>query len=203
VPIQKGQAWGAPAPLPDDGIVVASDAEARVAVEDARRAGRPLPVLGLVGGDLCRTLGGGGRDPIRLRSADAVTFPIDLGAVLVDGRLHWFVAHVVARSRGWRRAFVAMNAQWYGGWNLGPRAHPNDGLLDTYDARLRPSDLLKVRARLRYGAHLPHPRITERRAASVQVSFDRALSIELDGVAIGSARELSVRLEPDALTVVV
>jgi hypothetical protein len=200
--IQKGQAWGTPAPLPDDGVVVASDAEARAAVEDARRAGRRLPVLGLVGGDLCRTLGGG-RDPIRLRSAEAMTVPIDLGAVLVDGRLHWFVAHLVAKSRGWGRAFVAMNAQWYGDWNLGPRAHPNDGLLDTYDARLRPSDLLKIRARLRHGAHLPHPRITERRATAVQVSFDRALSIELDGVGIGSARELSVRLEPDALTVVV
>ena len=203
MPIQKGQAWGRPEPLPEDGVVVRSDAEARVAVEDTRRTGRPPPVLGLLGGDLYRTLGGRGTEVSRLRSREAVTFPVDLGAVLVDGRMHWFVAHLVARSRWWRRAFVAMNAQWYRTWNLGPRAHPNDGLLDTYDARLRFTDLLKVRARIRQGEHLPHPRIDEHRAASLQVSFDRALSIELDGVTVGPARTLSLRVEPDGLTVVI
>jgi hypothetical protein len=202
VPIQKGRSWGLPAPLPDDGIVVATDAEARAVVTDARRTDRRVPVLGLVGGDLCRTLGGG-VDRARLRSSDAMTFSIDLGAVLVDGRLHWFVAHLVARSRWWGRALVAMNAQWYGEWNLGPRAHPNDGLLDIYDARLGLGDLLKVRGRVRQGAHLPHPRITERRVAGFQISLDRSLPIEVDGIGIGSARALSVRIEPDALTVVV
>jgi diacylglycerol kinase family enzyme len=130
-------------------------------------------------------------------------FPIDVGAVLLDGRLHRFVAHLIARNRSWQRVFVAMNAQWYGEWNLGPRAHPNDGLIDTYDARLWPADLLKVRARLRHGAHLPHPRIAERRTGALQVVFDRALAVELDGVRIGAATALSVRVEPDALTVVV
>ena len=42
-----------------------------------------------------------------------------------------------------------MNAQWVGGLNLGPRAHPNDGLLDVYDARLGLTDVVKVRARAR------------------------------------------------------
>ncbi len=200
--IAKGQAWGAPGALPTDGIVVASDAEARAVVDEARRAGRPVPVLGLMGGDLCRTLGGTG-DRGRLTSPDAMTFPVDLGAALLDGRLHWFVAHLVARTRGWGRVFVAMNAQWRGPWNLGPRAHPGDGLLDTYDAHLSPSDRLKVRARLGHGAHLPHPHITERRAAAVQVDFDRPLPVELDGTALGRARTLSVRIEPEALRVVV
>jgi hypothetical protein len=203
MPIQKGQAWGTPGPLPDDGLVVKTDAEARAAIEDARRAGRQLPVIGLLGGDLYRTLGGRATDAGGLRSADAVTFPVDLGAVLVDGRLHWFVAHLIARNRLWTRVFVAVNAQWYGDWNLGPRAHPDDGLLDTYDARLRPSDLLMVRSRLRRGNHLPHPGIVERRAPSVHLSFDRPLSVTLDRVPIGPARTLSVRVEPDALTVVV
>jgi hypothetical protein len=200
--IEKGQAWGAPGPLPADGMIVTSDAEARRLVEEARRAGRPLPVLGLLGGDLCRTLGGTG-DRGRLMSPEAMTFPVDLGAVLVDGRLHWFVAHLVARTRAWGRVFVAMNAQWRGSWNLGPRAHPGDGLLDTYDARLTASDRLKVRARLGHGAHLPHPRITERRAAATQVEFDRPLAVELDGTSLGRARTLSVRVELEALRVVV
>ena len=183
--------------------MVRNDAEARAVIEDARRAGRQLPAIGLLGGDLYRTLGGRGTGAERLRSADAVTFPVDLGAVLVDGRLYWFVAHLVARNRWWTRVFAAMNAQWYGDWNLGPRAHPDDGLLDTYDARLRPADLLVVRTRLPNGSHLPHPGIAERRAASVQVSFDRPRSVTLDRVAIGPATTLSVRVEPDALTVVV
>src|SRR6185369_10188758 len=98
-----------------------------------------------------RTLGApGGED--RLRSPEAFTFSVDLGEALIDGRLHFFVAHLVARNRWWTRAFVAMNAQWLGGLNLGPRAHPNDGLLDIYDARLSLVDVVKVRARAHTGA---------------------------------------------------
>lgn len=200
--IEKGRPWGAPGALPADGVVASGDAEAGAALADARRRGRPLPALGLLGGDLCRTLGGPG-DAARLRSPDAVTFPVDLGEVLVDGVVHLFVAHVVAHDRLWRRVFVAMNAQWRGPWNLGPRAHPGDALVDTYDARLRLSDLPKVRARLHHGTHLPHPGIRERRARAVQVDLERPLVVEVDGVAVGRGRRLSVRVEPDALTVVV
>ena len=199
MPIAKGQPWGEPAALPDDAVVVRSDAEARAVLEDARRARRPYPALGLTGGDLCRTLGGGRGGEERLRSGQAVRFPVDLGEVLLDGRLHLFVAHLVARSRLWRRAFVAMNAQWLGDWNLGPRAHPNDGLLDSYDARLPLGQLLPVRARLHHGTHLPHPGIRERRAAALQMELDRPLPVRLDGTPVGSARTLSVRVEPDAL----
>ena len=200
--IEKGRAWGAPAPLPEHGTVVHSDAEARAVLEEARREGRPYPPLGLLGGDLCRTLGGRG-DEGRLRSDQAVTFPVDLGEALVDGVLHLFVAHLVARDRLWRNCFVAMNAQWRGPWNLGPRAHPGDAKLDTYRARLTLGDLPKVRARLHHGTHLPHPRIKERRVAAVQVDLERSLPVEVDGVGVGRGRLLSVRVEPDALSVVV
>ena len=200
--IERGRAWGEPGALPANGIVVRTDAEARAVVEEARRAGRPVPPLGLAGGDLCRTLGGTG-DVARLYSGDAMTFPVDLGAVLVDGRLHWFVAHLVVRDVLWRRAFIAMNAQWVGQLNFGPRAHPDDGRLDVYDVHLPLGGFLAVRARARTGAHLPHPGIRERRAPAVQVDLGRALPLRVDGVRIGRARNLSVRIEPDALTVVV
>jgi hypothetical protein len=202
VPIRKGEDWGAHlGPLPGDGVVVGSDAEARGVVERAIRAGEPVPPLGLTGGDLWRTLGSP-RD--RLRTDDAVTFTVDLGEALVDGRLLRFVSHLVARRQWWRgRAWLALNAAWLGEWNIGPRAHPNDGFLDVLEARLRPSELLAARARARTGAHLPHPRITERRTAAVQVSFERRTPIWLDGVPAGDARDLSVRVDPDALTVVV
>lgn len=202
--IGKGLPWGEAGPLGADGVVVSSDAEARRVLEEARSRRVPLPALGLVGGDLWRTLGGSGHgDPARLRSDEAVTFTVDLGEALVDGRLHLFVAHLAAHSPTWRRVLVAMNAQWRGDWDLGPRSHPNDGLLDTYDARLTWSDLWKVRARLPSGSHLPHPRIKERRAAALQVDFDRSMTVELDHVVVGKAHNVWVRLEADALTVVV
>jgi hypothetical protein len=198
VPIAKGSSYGEPAPVPDGLVVVRSDAEARKVLEDARRERRPYPPLGLLAGDLCRTLGGGAGPELA-----GVRFPVDLGVVLADGRLHLFVASLVARTRLWTRAFVAMNAQYLGPWDLGPRSHPGDGLLDTYDVRLKPGQLLPVRARLPAGSHLPHPGIKERRVPALQVELDRALPLRLDGDLVGRARVLSLRVEPDALVVFV
>lgn len=200
--IEKGKDWGRPGALPTDGVVVTSDREAALAVTEARRRGEPLPVLGLLGGDLCRTMGGTG-DQGRLRSSDAMTFPVDLGSVLVDGIHHLFVAHVVVRDGWWSDAFAAMNAQWLGPLNLGPRAHPDDGKLDTYRIRLTRGDLLEVRRRARLGAHLPHPRIHEERAPAVQVAMSTAQTVRVDGFVVGRAKNVSVRLEPDALQVVI
>jgi hypothetical protein len=202
VTIEKGRTWGRPAPLPDDGIVTHGDRAVSLAVERSRRDRRPVPTFGLLDGDLCRTLAGPG-DEGRLRGAEAMTFPVDAGEALVDGRVRFFVAHLVARNRWWTRAVVVMNAQWLGRLYLGPRAHPNDGLLDVFDARLRPLDLLKVRARARTGTHLPHPGIAVRRAPAVQVGFDRPLTLWLDGERVGAVRNLSVRVQADALKVVV
>jgi hypothetical protein len=184
-------------------VVVASDAEAAEVVAGARRAGVPIPPIGLVGGDLCRTLGGLG-DPGRLRSDDAMTFPVDLGEVLLDGRLEFFVAHLVVRNRFWTgRIVAAMNSTWLGSWDLGPKAHPNDGLLDVTDARLRPTELLAVRRRLPTGSHLPHPRMAMRRVPAEQLDLERPTPVHLDGRLVGRFRRLSMRVEPDALTVVV
>jgi YegS C-terminal NAD kinase beta sandwich-like domain len=201
--IRKGEPWGSPGPLPLHGVVVGSDAEARAIVTAARRAGEPVPPLGLLGGDLCRTLGGTG-DADRLRSSDAVQLPVDLGAVLVDGRLHFFVAHLVARQSWWRgRVVAAMNAEFLGAWDVAPRGHPNDGRLDVLDGDLPFDERLQVRSRLRNGTHLPHPRIDERHVAALQLDLEPPLSVHLDGEAIGPARSLSIRVEPDALLCVV
>ena len=200
MPISKGDPYGEPGDLPEGGVVVRSDAECAAVLRDARRDLLPFPILGLLGGDLCRTLGGGAGER---RALEGVRFTVDLGEALLDGRLHLFVAHLVARTRLWTRTFVAMNAQWLGDWNLGPRAHPNDGLLDTYDARLPLGQLLPVRSRLHHGAHLPHPGIKERRTAALQVELEQPLPVRLDGVAVGTAKVISVRVQPDALTVVI
>ncbi|MBV8162316.1 MAG: hypothetical protein JO265_15460 [Acidimicrobiia bacterium] len=181
MPISKGSSYGEPGALPGEGLIVHSDAEARAVIEAARREERPIPPLGLLGGDLCRTLGGPA-DEARLRSPDAMRFPVDLGVALLDGRLHLFVAHLVARTPGWGSALAAMNAQFLGPWVLGPRAHPNDGLLDVYQADLSPADRLRVRARVRHGAHLPHPRIRERRTAGMELDLRRPRPVYLDGL---------------------
>jgi hypothetical protein len=203
VPIRKGETWGAPGPLPADGIVVRSDAEARAAVTAAHRSGAPLPTLGLLGGDLCRALGGTG-DEARLRSPEAMTLPVDLGAVLVDGRLHWFVAHLVARRGWWRGRVVAvMNAQHLGPWDVAPRGHPGDGRLDVLDGDLPLGDRWRARRRLRTGTHVPHPAIAERHVAALQLELAAGSHVWLDGEDLGPARTLSIRVEPDALRCVV
>jgi len=201
--VERGQAWGQPGPLPVDGLVVRDDGQARMIVEPRRRAGERLPVLGLVGGDLCRTVGGTG-DEARLHGAEAQRLPIDLGSVLVDGRQHWFVAHLVARRAWWHGRIVAvMNAQFLGRWDAAPRAHPNDGRLDVLDADLALGDRWKAWRRLPAGAHVPHPGIKESRTSAVQLEFAKPTDVWLDGLRIGEARHLSIRVEPDALTVVV
>lgn len=201
--IERGSDWGRAGTLPEGAPIVSSDAELGALVTRHRRAGEPLPVVGLLGGDLCRTVGGRG-DTERLHSDQARMLPIDVGSVLIDGRLHWFVAHLVARRSWWRGPiWAACNAQWIGAWDVAPRAHPGDGKLDILDVRLSLGDRLAARKRLPTGTHVPHPDIAQQRTKAAQVSFDRPLTVHLDGTAIGSARQLSVRVEPDALTVVV
>jgi len=204
VTIAKGRPWGAPGRLPADGVVVRTDAEAGRIVSEARRAGTSPPVIGLLGGDLCRTLGGTG-DEARLLSERAVIFPIDIASVTVDGHQQWFVAHVVAHNRLWTRGVAALNAQWIGEWNIGPRGHPDDGRLDVYEARLTLGDVPKVRARLPTGSHLPHPRIRERRVVAADFTWERPLPVWVDGARLpgGAVRQLSVRIEPDGARVVI
>ena len=202
--IRRGEAWGSSGPLPADGVVVHTDAEARAVVERARRAGDEPPPLGLLGGDLCRTLGGRG-DEGHLRSDDATRAVVDLGSVLVDGRQHWFVAHLIARRSWWHGpVLAAMNAQWLERWDVAPRSHPNDGRLDLLTAELSLRDRTKAWRRLPQGTHVPHPDIVERRAAAAQMDLPARTSVWLDGERLpGTARTLSVRIEADALTVVV
>jgi diacylglycerol kinase family enzyme len=201
--VERGAAWGSPNPLPEDGVVVHTDAELRTVVEAARRANASIPAVGLLGGDLCRTLGGSG-DEARLRSPEATTFPVDIVAVLVDGVLHWFTAHLVARRPWWRGRVVAvMNAQFLGRWDVAPRSHPGDGRIEVLDARLSLSEQLQARRRLPTGSHLPHPKIATRSVRSWQTDLDPRTEVWLDGSKLSRARQLSIRVEPDALRVVV
>ena len=205
--IEKGKPWGRPrAELagPPPGTA-ASDAAARAVVERARRANEPVPPVVLLGGDLARTVGGGA-DPAHAAGVDAMALPCDIASVLLDGRQHWFVAHLVARRSWWHgRVYAAMNAQFVGRWDVAPRSHPNDGRLDVVDVApaMRRRDRLAARRRLPTGTHVPHPAVRTERTAAAQVTFDPPLRVWLDGVDVGEVRNVSLRVEPDALTVIV
>jgi hypothetical protein len=201
--IRKGQPWGEPGRLAAGSPVAHTDAELRAVIEAARRAGRPIGTTGVLGGDLCRTVGGPG-DPSRLAEG-GVVLPIDVARVDIDGATHWFCAHLVARRSWWfGRAVVVMNAQWLGDWDLGPRAHPNDGLLDVTDGNLPLTQRREAARRARTATHLPHPALQVRRAASHQFMFDPPLDVWLDGQrVVRRARGVTVTVEPDACHVVV
>jgi hypothetical protein len=199
VTIRKGRDWATPVPVPDDAVTVTGDAELAALVAEARSAGRPCPSVVLAGGDLSRTLGGGaGR---RRPAGQAVRVVVDLGWARLDGGPERpFAAHAVARRPAWSGPFaVAMNAAWLGSWYLGPRAHPNDGLLDITEGALAPTQRLLARRRLATGTHLPHPALRATRVAEASLAWPRALTVRLDGIRVGRARRLGLRCEPDAV----
>lgn len=203
--VERGVPWGAPGPLPEGSVVVEGDAEVGPLLEARRRAHEDLPTVGLAAGDLCRTLGGRG-DRRRLEGGEATLATVDVGEVLLDGRVRFFVAHAVVRGSSlWRGPVVAaMNAQFIGRWDVAPRSHPGDGLLDVLevDAAMGLGDRWKAWRRLRSGTHLPHPAIAVRRVAALQLDVS-GLRVELDGVRQPPAEALSIRLRPDALRVAV
>jgi putative lipid kinase YegS-like protein len=204
VTIERGQDWGRRADRPSDLVEVASDAEAGALVTRLRRADHPVPTLGLLAGDLRRTLGRA--DRVARLEREVSEFTVDLGVVVFGGEEHWFVSHVVVRRSWWRGEVVAaMNAQFLGPWDVAPRGHPNDGRLDLVRVRdMGIGDRWKAWRRLPSGTHLPHPGI-ELTAVSanngVELALSRSLRVRVDGTDVGSAERLVLRVEPDALTV--
>lgn len=191
--ISKGSPYGNPAELPAGASVAPDDA----ALAALLASGTPETVYGLDGGDLFGSLGGRGSVTHR--------YPVDLGwCELDDGTRHWFAAHLVARTHLWSGPFaVVMNATHLGPWNLGPRAHPNDGLLDITYGRLAPRQRILARKRLVSGTHLPHPDLTLKRIPEWSTDFGTPRRVWADRVAIGRTRMLTVGVRPDAGCVVI
>ena len=200
--ISKGSDWGAPGPLPDGSPVATDNPSLRALVVAQRRGGAVVPI-GLSGGDLHRTVGS--PDPGRLSSNAARHYPIDVVEVtLDDAEPTWFVAHLVAgASPMWlRRTLVVMNAAFIGPANLGPRAHPGDGLVDVTDGRVPLGEIGALRRRVGSGSHVPHPGLATSRVAAIDVVFDRPVPVRLDDEAVGSACRIRCRVLPDAATVI-
>jgi len=203
VTIRKGELWGEPGLLADDGLQIRSDIDARRELEEAAQLGRPPRDLGMIAGDLARTVGAS--DSLsRIGTPDTMRLPVDAVQVIADGVEHWFTAHLVARRPLWQGNFVvAMNAEYLGPWRMAPASHPNDGRVDLITGRLSLGDRIKARSRLVSGTHLPHPHITVRRVKTVELDLAGALEVCLDGEAVGRPKTLALTVHPDALTVVV
>ena len=197
-----GEDWGAPGLLPRDAPVVTSDSHLAelVSVDPPHRA----PAVALAGGDLCRTLGG--RGDVADRLGEKVTLaPIDAAHAVLDGHdAGPFVAHLVARGRAWTGpGLVIMNAEWMGPWQLAPRAHPGDGLLDILVGSLSLRERVVGAQRARTGAHLPHPQLSISRQAAVDHSFDEPRRVHLDGVFRGMFSSIEVSVLPAVVSVAV
>ena len=200
--IRKGSSYGEHRPLPSGSPIASSDAELRDLVVSGRSTDSTPPVIGLLGGDLYKTLGGTG-DHTRLTGEDALTVPIDLAVATVDGIDVPFVSHLLVGSLFGHDFFVAMNAQWFNEFDLGPRSHPGDGLLDITSGSLPWRQRRAALKRATTGSHLPHPRLSYRRTASETVMFDHPVTICFDGVLTMKAQSIDLCVEPDAFFVVV
>jgi len=204
--IRSGEDWGERATLPPGHPIITTDAELHRHLQDTMTADPTLPLapIGLLGGDLCKTVGGAGRRN-RFTSDEAMTLPCDLVEARLDGRLWWFAGHLVARS-SWLTGQLtfAMNAAWRGDWNVAPRSHPGDGRIEVLDTSMSAPNRLKGWRRVGHGGHVPHPDITVSKVKRYEHDGgDRARRVELDGVAVGRAVRIELRVLPGALPVVV
>lgn len=205
MPVAKGEPWGESARLPADAPIFNMDHSAARAVEFCRAKGLERPTIGLTGGDLWRTLGAPAGDADRLRAGPATRVTVDVGWVSIDGSEleHAFVAHCIARTRGWGLVLAVMNAEWLDEWDVAPKSHPGDGWLDVTEAELSWAERNKVRDRLPTGTHLPHPGLMTSRVTETEFELMKPRRLYLDGSVFPKVRHLKVRLEPASLTVVV
>ncbi len=206
MPISKGEPWGHRGPVPAGVVSCADDAAVADAVWAATQRGGSA-FVSVRTGDLLRTVGGtqgGSNDSSIEVGADALLLPMDLCVARCDdGEAKPFVAHLVAHRRWWQgNAAVAMNAGWLGEWYLGPRAHPNDGLIDTTAGSLPLRQRVEAGRRAKLGNHLPHPALTTSRRQTWSHDLGQSTPVFLDGVARPKARRISVEVVPDVFTLV-
>ena len=200
--VNKGQGWGFAAPLPSDGLIICTNKDLIDQITSYKRDGKSLPVFGLLGGDLWRTLGGR-HDESRLYRDDATTVDVDLGCVLLDGKIYWFCAHMLIGNKFFGDKVFVSNAAHYGKSNPTPKAHPGDGKFDILKVDLSAMQTIKALKRISTGTHLPHTGIKYERVESKQLSFKQKMKVEIDGQKVGKFTNMSLRIENEALRVVV
>jgi hypothetical protein len=198
VTIRKGEPWGEELTVPVDLTVLTSDVAVHHWIVGQRSRGEEVRAFGLGGGDLARTMAGGGAGQFTQR---ALRVPLDLVRVEAAERTTWSAAHVVARRSWWRGEVVlAMTAQYLGDADVAPRAHPNDGKVDLLrvDPEMPAQARWQASRRARTGSHLPHPQLRAWQERQVTLEFARPLVVWVDGVRWTTTATLVLTVEPDA-----
>jgi hypothetical protein len=142
-----------------------------------------LDALDLGAGNLAVNVAIVGTAPDRL-SRFTPSVPIE---VVVDG---------VRSFSGRATTVVVAVGQFLRGADLVPRGHPGDGRAEVQVYAVAGRDRRRLRARLRGGDHLPHPEITQRSGRQIEISGDRSLAWEADGVARSAADRLTFEVLP-------
>lgn len=189
-------------PLPSGAPVAATDLQLCEILDESRRVVSGPVTVGLLGGDLCKTLGGRGESQ-RLYGPEALTVPVDLGIVKIDGVAFSFVSHVLVGELFGKDFIAIMNAQWCGALDLGPRSHPGDGLLDITIGSLSWNQRRMAKRRALTGTHTPHPQLVTRRLAFEVFHFDHEVRLSVDSSPMRTAHSLEFSVEPDAFYVVI
>lgn len=194
MPVEKGREWGQPGKLPAAVPVASNDHEASSLVQTGEL------VIGLEAGDLARTLGirkpYDPSGPKQLVQIDTIAVELD------DGSTHTAIAHaLLGHPVASRQSFAIMNAAFWNGRNIAPRAHPGDGKLDIVHLGTTGLDRIRAWRRMTTGTHVPHPAISISRRAAGEVRGPKAKSVWVDGRRVGRTSVLRYRLIPEAVTI--
>jgi len=93
---------------------------------------------------------------------------------------------------------VIATGQFRRGLDLVPRGHPGDGRAEVQVYCVRARERPELRARLATGTHVPHPGITQRSGARIDVTADRRVALEVDGRPESATDLVRIRVEPNA-----
>lgn len=202
--IRPGEAWERPIERTHGLPEVRTD---RDLVAAATRLGEgPAGPVMLLGGDVHRTLGSPAPrpDPVAADVDLLEVVDLDRGVVLGHAAAHVLVTPAGRRSILFGEVIAACNSGHLGRFELAPRAHPGDGLVDvvTVSGDMSLRQRVSAMARARSGSHLPHPDISVSRVTSFEMGFDRPAVVRLDGERVGRVQALAIRVLPDAVTIV-
>jgi hypothetical protein len=98
---------------------------------------------------------------------------------------------------------VVANGQFLRGLDVVPRGHPGDGRFEVQVYALRAGSRDKMRRRLPLGEHLPHPDIHQVSGRVVTARFGAPQPLEIDGRSRSPRPEITVRVVPEALVLLV
>jgi hypothetical protein len=220
---RRGEAWGRPAGRAAD-VTVTGDDRALAASARARPGAlvrfRPAP-----GSDLALAIGLDSKH----ESPGATELALDVLRVVVPGRQPDLAVNAVVLGEapdqlGFATPTAGLDVRvdgrpWFGGRattllvatgeylrgaDVVPRGHPGDGRAEVQVYALRRAERRMMRARLRLGAHVPHPRLHQRAARAIEACVTgRSWRLELDGAPAGRVAAVRLEVVPGGLRLLV